>query len=83
MATSENYSVDLFVFHSFGDVTVNGERLQILIYTLHSWSLSSESSFSMRHLLWQGTSIYNGPLWAPVALTPDVKRLALGVLLPF
>ena len=35
-----------FNFHSFGDVTITGERLQILKYTRHSWPLSSEDSLA-------------------------------------
>ena len=31
------------IFHSYGDVTIAGEELQILTYARHSWSLSSES----------------------------------------
>ena len=34
------------IFHSFGDVTITGEGLQILIYARHSWPLSSESSLT-------------------------------------
>ena len=30
------------IFHSFGDVTITGEGLQIFTYTRHSWPLSSE-----------------------------------------
>ena len=30
------------IFHSYGDVTITGERLQILTYARHSWPLSSE-----------------------------------------
>ena len=36
----------MFVFHSIGDVTITGEGLQILTYTRHSWSLSSEGSLT-------------------------------------
>ena len=32
------------IFHSYGDVTVVGEGLQILTYARHSWPLSSEGS---------------------------------------
>ena len=32
------------IFHSFGDVTITGERLQILIFSRHLWPLSSEGS---------------------------------------
>ena len=34
------------IFHSYGDVTITGEGLQILTYALHSWSSSSEGSFA-------------------------------------
>ena len=33
-------------FHSFGDVIINGEGLQILIYARHTWPLSSEGSWA-------------------------------------
>ena len=33
-------------FHSYGDVTITGEGLQILTFARHSWSLSSEGSLS-------------------------------------
>ena len=32
------------IFHSYGDVTIAGEGLQILTYARHSWPLSSEGS---------------------------------------
>ena len=34
------------IFHSYGDVTIAGEGLQILTYTRHSRPLSSEGSFT-------------------------------------
>ena len=34
------------IFHSYGDVTIAGEGLQILIYARHSWPLSSEGSLA-------------------------------------
>ena len=33
--------------HSFGDVTITSEGLQILISTQHSWPLSREGSLTM------------------------------------
>ena len=33
-------------FHSFEDVTIAGEGLQILTYDWHSWPLSSEGSLT-------------------------------------
>ena len=32
------------IFHSYGDVTITGEGLQILTYARRSWPLSSEGS---------------------------------------
>ena len=32
------------MFHSYGDVTMTGEGLQILTYTRHLWPLSNEGS---------------------------------------
>ena len=34
------------ILHSFGDVTINGEGMQILTYALHLWSLSSDASLA-------------------------------------
>ena len=34
------------IFHSFGDVTIGGERLQILTYARHLWPLISEGSLA-------------------------------------
>ena len=34
------------IFHSFGDVTIAGEELQILIYARHVWPLSSDGSLA-------------------------------------
>ena len=34
------------IFHSYGDVTITGEGLQILTYARHSWSLSSKRSLA-------------------------------------
>ena len=38
--------------------------------------------FSVPHLLWQGTSVYNGHLRGPVTLSPFAERLAVELLLP-
>ena len=40
------FSSDMRIFHSYGDVTITGEGLQILTYTRHYWSLSSEGSLA-------------------------------------
>ena len=34
------------IFHSYGDVTITDEGLQILTYTRHSWPMSSEGSWA-------------------------------------
>ena len=34
------------IFHSYGDVTITGEGLQILTYARHSWPLSSDGSLA-------------------------------------
>ena len=34
------------IFHSYGDVTITGEGLQILTYARHLWPLSSEGSLA-------------------------------------
>ena len=39
-------SSHLRIFHSYGDVTIAGEGLQILTYARHSWPLSSEGSLT-------------------------------------
>ena len=67
------------IFHSYGDVTIDGEGLQIFTYALHSWPSSREPS-----LLWHGTFVYNGYLRGPVTLTPISERLVveLSLLLP-
>ena len=38
--------------------------------------------FSVPHLLWHGTSVYNGHLGGPVTLTPIAKRLVVELSLP-
>ena len=41
-----SFSTHSRIFHSFGDVTAAGERLQILIYVRHLWPLRSEGSLA-------------------------------------
>ena len=36
----------LRIFHSYGDITMTGNRLQSLIYTRQLWTLSSECSLA-------------------------------------
>ena len=58
------------IFHSYGDVTITGEGLQILTYARHSWPLSSEGFFSVAHLMWHGPDVYNGHLRGSQTLAP-------------
>ena len=44
-------SSHLRIFHSYGDVTIAGEGLQILTNARHSWPLSSEGLFSVPNLM--------------------------------
>ena len=39
-------------FHSYGDITIAGEGLQIVTYARHSWPLSSEGSLTC-HTHWE------------------------------
>ena len=66
MASYHVNSVALFVccssshskiFHSYGDVTITGEGLQILTKAWHSWPLSSEGSLECHMVLWHGASV--------------------------
>ena len=40
------FSSHLRIFHTYGDVTISGEGLQILTYARHLWPLSSEGSLA-------------------------------------
>ena len=62
-------------FHSKEDVIVTGKRLQILTFSRHSRPLSSAVFFSVLHLLWYGTSVYDGHLQGPV--TGELKAVEL------
>ena len=55
------------IFHSYGDVTIAGEGLQISTYARHLWP----------HPLQHGSTVYDGHLRGPVALTPAAERLAV------
>ena len=70
-------------FRSYGDVTITGERLQILTYALHLWPLSIEGTFfSVPHLQRHGSSVYNGRLRGPMTLTSIAECLAAELSLP-
>ena len=70
-----NMFVCLFVwlFHSFGDVTITVEGLQILTYARHSWPLSSEGSLACHTYCDTG---------CPVTLTPIAEPLAVKLSRP-
>ena len=40
------FSSHLRIFHTYGDVTISGEGMQILTYARHLWPLSSEGSLA-------------------------------------
>ena len=40
------FSFHSWIFHSYGDVTIAGQGLQILTYTRHSWPLNTEGSLA-------------------------------------
>ena len=69
-------------FHSYGDVTINGEELQNLALDRHSWLLSTVGFFSVQYLLWQKAYVYNGHFRGPVTHTPFAERLAVELSLP-
>ena len=69
------------IFHSYGDVTIACEGLQILTYARHSWPLSSEGSLTC-HTHCDGPPFYNGHLRGPVTLTSNAERLAVELSLP-
>ena len=67
------------IFHSYGDVTIADEGLQILTYARHSWPWSSEGSLTC-HTYWP--TLYNGHLRGPVTLTHVAERLTVELSLP-
>ena len=40
------FSSNSKIFHSYGDITITGERLHNLTYVRHSWPLNSEGSLT-------------------------------------
>ena len=65
------------IYHSYGDVTIAGEGLQILTCAWHSWSLSNEGSLACH-----GASVYNGHLRVPMTLTSIAELLTVELSLP-
>ena len=69
-------------FHSYGDVTIIGEELQIMTYSQHLWPLSSEDSLACHTFCVLWASVHNGHLRGPVTLTPIAESLAVELSLP-
>ena len=46
------------IFHSYGDVTITSEGLQLLTYAQHSWPLSSEGSLACHTTVTPGICLY-------------------------
>ena len=76
---------DSRIFHSYTDVTIAGEGLQILTYGRHSWPLSSEGSLAC-HIYCDTGHPFNmdfGRLRGTVTPTHIAERLAaVELLLP-
>ena len=69
------------IVHSYGDVTIVGNWLQILTYVRHSWPLGNQGSFGF-HTYWgTGHPFKNGHLQGPVALKNIAEYLAVGLSL--
>ena len=64
------------IIHSFGDVIIAGEGLQILTKARYLWALNSGGSLTCQ--------IYcdKGHLRGPATLAPVAERLAVELLLP-
>ena len=56
-----SFSSQSKIFHSFGDVSIAGERLQILTMVINQWGF-----FSVPHILRQEVSVDNGHLRGPL-----------------
>ena len=56
------------IFHSFGDVIITGEGLQILTYARHSWPSLDENSSFHKTETWlkpYGNFMLRFPIWFP------------------
>ena len=62
------------IFHSYEDVIITTERLQILTYTHGHWAVRY---ISIPNLLCHGTTVYNGYLWGPMTFTPVAGILSI------
>ena len=73
------------ILHSFGDVTITCEGLQILTYARALRTLSSEGSLACDtycDIRIYCSSVYNGHLRGPVTLAPNSECLAVELSLP-
>ena len=70
------------IFHSYGDVTINGEGLQSLTYARHSWPLSCGCSLACYTHGDTALTLQNGHLRGLVTLTIIAERLAVELSLP-
>ena len=68
------------IFHSYGDVNITGEGLEISTYARHSWPLSSEGSLACN--TYCDTEHPFIMVRGPVTLTPIAERLAVELSLP-
>ena len=48
------FSSHSMISHSFGDVTIAGEEMQILTYARHLWQLSNDDSLACRTYVYTG-----------------------------
>ena len=76
------FIVPLKIFHSYGDVTIAGEGLQIFYLCSALMAIEQWGFFNVPHLLWHWHTLYNGHLRGPVTLTPVAERLAGELSLP-
>ena len=71
------------IFHSYVDVNIAGEGLQILTYIFSALvAIEHWGIFNVPHLLWHGASVYNDHLRWSVTLTPIAERLAEELSVP-
>ena len=70
------------IVHSYGDVTITVEGLQILTLGSALMAIRQWGFFSVPDLLWHGASVYNDHLRGPVKLTPIAERFAVELSLP-
>ena len=70
------------IFHSFGDFTIVGERLQKFHLCSAVMAIEQWGFFNVSHLLWHGLTVYNGHLRGPLTLTPIAKHWAEKLVLP-